>query len=210
MNKVVSIRNIKGGVGKTTLATNMLGVGQRDASACLIDIEGNDSMEWMRRGGRYGGHVAEARSEERLRYLLEQAALRRWWSFINTPGERSTPVISAAVAAASLVVIPMTCNQLDLPRTVDTVKEIRRANRKFLIVLNKAMPRVEGVDARQTAAVRETLSPYRENLWAGQITRAILFDYAAIAGVSVVDYGPHERAAIEIASLFAHIRRLCQ
>lgn len=203
---IVTTRNMKGGVGKTTLSMNLLAAAQ--PGACLIDVEEEECAQWRQRGRRFSkssftnSRMAEADSEEKLHRLLSEAQRRRWSIIINTPGERATPLIREAVKASTLVLIPLTGDQVELPRTLKTIEEVQQSGTDFLLVLNKVMPRVAGRDARSTAGIREMLQPYRKHLWSGQITRTLLFNRAAIAGVSVFDFTNPPPAAAEVSELW--------
>src|SRR5690606_24800288 len=99
---------------------------------------------WAHRGRIYRRRVVHARNEARLSELADDAARRSWWAFVNAPAERDNALVEAALRNASLVVIPLTPNQNDLYRTEETITATRAAGKPFLLVINRARPRVLG------------------------------------------------------------------
>ena len=204
---ILTVGNVKGGVGKTTLAVN-LAIARTRAGMDVLLIDGDNQATAL--------DFTTLRSEQtgRSDYTVVQlagAAVRtqvrqlapKYGEIIIDPGARDTGSFRAALTVSDLLLVPVQPRSFDLwalDQVVELVREAREVNDSLraISVLNATDP-----SGRDNQAAAEVLAEaegieYLPSL----VGRRKVFPNAVSAGLSVLEYTPRDAKAIaEIQAL---------
>lgn len=202
---VYTVGNLKGGVGKTTLAFNLavtLANSKRDV--LLIDAEGPALIFTGIREQAKGvaGYTAVSLQGAHIRTQVRQLKPKYDDIVIDIGGEDESGSLRAALTVSDTILIPLKPRSVDVWKTEDTVElvaEAREINEalRAVAVINEADP--QGKDNDETlAALREMkgleIAPV-------MIGRRKAFPNAAAKGLSVLEYHEDLKATDEMLQL---------
>lgn len=202
---IFTVGNLKGGVGKTTLAVNLaITLANSSRDVLLIDAEGAAlAFTDLRTGARGApGYTAVALRGASIRSQVRQLKGKFADIVIDIGGEDATGSLRAALTVADTVLIPLKPRSFDLWRTEQTaelVAEAREINDQLrcVAVVNEADPQGKDNEAA-LAALREIpgieVAPV-------MIGRRKAFPNAAALGLSVLEYREDAKAADEMSQL---------
>jgi len=208
---IISFANLKGGVGKTTLAVNIAGaLASSRRSVVLLDADPQGTAAEWGRAGRLPFEVMALPVEdgEARGWINDALAIRADLLVIDLPptlGEAT----AAAMAVADAVAIPVTPSGADLRatgRALDLVKRAREARKS-------KKPRAALIPSkvdRRTAAgaeIEAVLHDFGEVV-APAVSQRIAHVDAFTAGQTVADYQAGSAGASEIKAVAAVLWRL--
>ncbi|MFO1075393.1 MAG: ParA family protein [Geminicoccaceae bacterium] len=185
----VLVTNIKGGCGKTTLATNLAAAFAAGGFATgLAEVDRQkSSLTWLRL------RAERQRPIEALDWRKEvgEAPARLQRLIIDAPANLRMRHVDELIAAADLVVVPVLASIFDEGSTerflakLDELKPIRKGRKAVALVANRLRPRSKAT---------QRLDSFLERL--GQPIAARLSDRAiygelAVQGLSIFDVEGH-------------------
>jgi chromosome partitioning protein len=191
---ILAVGNVKGGVGKTTLAVNLaIALARSNRDVLLIDGDEQGTaaaFTELRAREKKGppGYTAVALHGANIRTQVRQLA-RKYADIVIDVGGRDTGSLRAALTVADVVLIPVKPRSFDLwgvDQTADLVREAREINAglRAITVLNEAD--AQGKD--NDAAIEALHEVEGLELAPVLIVRRKAFPNAAAAGLSVLEY----------------------
>lgn len=199
---VLVVAATKGGTGKTTIATALAARASLEASVALLDLDPQGSMSrwWELRGqpdnpalGAATGGVAAA--VERLRREGFE------WIILDTP-PALLHVITPAVLAADVILIPCQSSAFDIEAVEPVVELAKREQKPFAFVLNRVAAR-----SRLTSGAVKYLEQDGPVLDEHVADREV-YRVAITSGKSGAEIGRDEKAREEIDALWRAVKRL--
>jgi chromosome partitioning protein len=191
---ILAVGNVKGGVGKTTLAANLaIALSKKGRDVLLIDGDEQGTalaFTELRSTAKQGkpGYTAVALHGAAIRSQVRQLA-PKYADIVIDVGGRDTGSLRAALTVADVVLIPVQPRSFDLwgvDQTADLVKEAREINEglRALTVLNAADPQGKDNEAAAEALLELEGVEHIPHI----IVRRKAFPNAAAAGLSVLEY----------------------
>ena len=205
---ILTIGNVKGGVGKTTLAVNIAIVLANSHEVLLVDGDEQGTaaafteLRTTERGSP--GYTAVTLHGAAIRTQVRQLA-PKYSHIVIDVGGRDTGSLRAALTIADVVLIPVKPRSFDLwgvDQTATLVKEAREINDglRAIAVLNEAD--AQGKDNEAAIdSLREVEGVETAPFF---IVRRKAFPDAAAAGLSVVEYD-NPKARDELMQLVNHL-----
>jgi cellulose biosynthesis protein BcsQ len=206
---VIVFASRKGGSGKSTLTAHIAAHVHKSSRPCLlIDADPQGSLT-LWHGLRGTGEPVLKNGVRGVAEILKAAKRDYDWAFIDTPPTVSA-VVTDAIKAATLVVIPTRPAVFDLTAVRETIETCRAARKPYAVVVNAAPGKREDQEAPIVAQAREGLGKLRVPVWGGQITQRTNFSIALGAGEGVREYDAESAAAAEISRLWTAITKSVQ
>jgi chromosome partitioning protein len=203
---VLALLNQKGGVGKTTLATNIAAaLWQSGKKVLFIDADQQGSgLDWS--AARKGDALFPVVGIPKDTLHRDVAALATPYDWVVIDGPpRVNTVAKSAIAASDIVIIPVQPSPYDVwaaKEIVDLIAEVR-VIKADLIALFAVNRKIVGTAIGRDVA--EALASYSVPVLAAAVSQRVGFAESAAAGQTVLETDPHGLAATEIRALVAEI-----
>lgn len=211
---VLSIANTKGGVGKSTLATNLAAeAAAGGVRALLVDTDPQASSTVF----------AATRGDDRPEFRVVQmskAILHRELPHLSTPYDlvivdtwgQNNATFRSAVAAASLVLVPVTPSAYDIWASEDVFNVIdelaaTRDDLEIRVVVNLVIPRTR-IAREALDALSELTEGLNTRLLATRLHARVAWKMSSGEGLSVTEWEPNGAAADELRALWQELRTL--
>ena len=206
---VISILNPKGGVGKTTLATNISRALQPWAEdVLLLDMDPQQSaQEWAARNpDDYPGVLGV--QQDNLLQIIPKVKNRFDLIIIDGAAIMGPRSLTDAIRVSDAVLIPVQPSGLDIWGTADLIELITTRQS-----LTNGRPKAAFVVSRQVQGTRfatdihTRLEQMDLPVFTSRLTQRIAFAEAASIGQSVLDYQPAGKAAQDIHAITEELQR---
>lgn len=205
---IIGILNQKGGVGKTTLSTNIahqLAALCPDESVMLVDADPQQSaLSWVEARSDSPSFSVIGLASKTLHRDLPKLVSRHRFVVIDGP-PRTTDLARSCIMASDLVLIPCTPSPYDVWASQETVTLLEEAavykeTLKSAFVINRKITNTAiGRD------VTDALTAFNIPTLAAQISQRVVFAEAAASGQTALEFEPHGKAAKEIVDLVNEI-----
>lgn len=202
--RIVALGQAKGGVGKSAAAINLACQAVAAGfSAGIVDMDADQgtALKWAARRNQPSPAVGQANAVTLGPLLVKLKAGGAQWVFLDLPG-RNSPVASAGLMAAQMVLIPCRPNDVDLEASAVTVGAVRGAGRAFAYFMSiaPAQGTRAGLYANAIEAQGFKVAPVA-------ITQRMEIPDALAAGKSAAEFEPKGKAAAEFRELFQWLNR---
>ena len=204
--QVISLLNQKGGVGKTTLATNIAAaLAQGGKKVLLIDADPQGSaLDWSAARKEPAQFSVVGLPKETIHREIAKLGNGYDWVVIDGP-PRVYPVAKSAIAASDIVVIPVQPSPYDVwaaKEIVDLITEIQviKEDLKAVFAVNR---KIVGTAIGRDVAT--ALADYPIPVLKATLSQRVSFAESAGAGMTVLETDPSGSAAKEVQALVAQI-----
>jgi len=205
MATVITVANLKGGVGKSTTTINLATAAQiAGIQTAIIDLDPDQQAAARWSDSRTAGHppvlsavhsrvpqsIAEAERNGAKLIVIDTAAFEQ-------------KILTAAVRVADLILIPCRPTAQDVQYITATTDIVAAHQKPAAIVLNQVEPRLP-----ETEQARALIASLGLSLSPVSLSKAVAYQRAIAAGLGVTEYEPSGKAAQEILSLLDWISGL--
>src|SRR5215216_2663212 len=129
------------------------------------------------------------------------------WVFIDTPPSQSG-VVTDAIRAATLVVIPARATVFDLMAVQETIELARELRTPYAVVINSAPAKRDEAESPIVAQARSGLQRFKVPVWSGQITHRSGLALSLASGEGAREFEPESLGAEEIGRALVGDRKL--
>lgn len=191
----IAILARKGGVGKSTLATNCAACLAAHDPTVLLDIDPQATAAmWAQRRPSDGNLTVVATSPPLLRSAISEAQKHgNQYCLIDTPPHADSASMTAAEMADG-VLVPVRPSQFDLDAMPATVQMLRLAGKPAAFIINAAQPQARHAD------LIEALSSAGIPVAPIMMRQRVAYVNAAAMGLGVTE-GEDAKAADEVKTL---------
>lgn len=208
---IIAVTNLKGGVGKTTIAVNLaVCFAKRDYKVCVVDTdsEQRSSVKWSGQRDENLVTIPVFAVGEKLNKEIE--ALDRDYEFVIIDG---TPQLSEranrTILASDLILIPITPSGFDFwsfEHFLERYEQAKGFKEKIhaYVLLNK-FTEMRNIGKE----VKEALSQFEIPVLQSTLAERVAYQETTIQGVGVVEY-KDKKAKDEINKLADEIEQLGQ
>lgn len=201
--KTLTLVTQKGGSGKSTLAASLaVAAEQAGERVFILDLDRQGTLaNWIdRREIETPGFDRVATSAELETALAALEQQKFTLVVLDTPGTDS-PLVTSAISAADLCLIPTRPTPADLEATQPTLEAIHSTRSKFAFVLNQTPIRSSRLsEAAKGLKMMGVLAD-------PPIAQRMDFQDALGSGQGVTEYNPNGKAAEEVRDLWRWLKK---
>lgn len=211
---IICVAHSKGGVGKSTIATNLA----VEFSAPLVDLDLQKSSYYFNNIRQAGGlsplkifliPVKEEQREAELWKILKPYHGDKTAHIILDCAGMDNDILRAALVFSDLILTPVSASQIELLGLENFLSILREdgseEDRKDYVLFNNFNPR----GLREIAELEEHIrTNYGVRTMNARIAQRRIFKDAYLAGMSVPEADPQSPGAKDIRELVAEIRQI--
>lgn len=203
---VISVANLKGGSGKTTLAMNLAAGLAKRGRTLVIDADPQGSAsQWAGSGVNGTAYPLSVIAVGNLSRDVRAFVPDYRYIVIDCPPSLESQVAQSSLEVADQVLIPVLPSPMDLWASVRMAKAVQNAKLdnprlKAWLVLNQ-------VEARNSLSrsMKEALDEFEIPALSNSVQRRAIYRSAALEGASVYDVGRGKPAAAEIDAIIDEV-----
>lgn len=208
---VIAVTNLKGGVGKTTIALNLgVTLAQRDYKVCVVDTdtEQRSAVKWSGQRDENQRSIPVFAVGEKLNKEIE--ALNKDYEFVIIDG---TPQLSEranrTILASDIILIPISTSGFDFWSFEHFVERFNQAKAfkesvQAFVLLNK-FSETKNISKE----IREALKEFEIPVLKTTLGERVAYQETTIQGLGVVEY-KDKKAKEEINKLTDEIEEIAQ
>lgn len=205
MTIVISVANLKGGVGKSTTTIHLATAAQMAGIAtAILDVDPDQqaAAKWSDSRTAERPPVLSA-VYSRMPHFIAEAERGGAELIVVDTAAFEQKILTAAVQAATLVLIPCRPTAQDVQYLTATTDIVAVHQKPAAIVLNQVEPRLPETEQARSLITRLGLA-----LAPVYLSKAVAYQRAIAAGLGVTEFEPSGKAAQEALSLLSWISRL--
>jgi len=207
--KVITVGNVKGGVGKSTIACNLAVEATKAGKKVLLIDSDTQQSSIDFRATRAEKNLPEFQAVSITKNTIHKdvGSFKDFDFIIIDAGGRDTAVFRSAVLASDLFLIPVLPSQYDIWATAGTVETLEEAKPfkdiNACFVINQVIP--------HTTVVKEALQALKDfklPILNTRLHARVAFKQSISEGRGVTEYEPtgkNEKASKELRSLFQEV-----
>ncbi len=204
---IITVGNVKGGVGKSTIATNLATVAAgHGRSVLLVDADVQASCQDFRALREADDIKVVGITNPTIHKDVQDF---KFDLIIIDSGGRDSAVFRSAVLACNLLVIPVTASAFDIwpiETMIDLVQEVSVYDDNFQSRFLLNMVQAGTIMEREAA---ESLQEHEEiPMLETRIGLRAAFKHAQARGQGVIEYDPRSKAAGEIQKCYAELMEI--
>jgi chromosome partitioning protein len=210
---VISVTNLKGGVGKTTVSVNIaVGLALKDYSVCLVDSdrEQRSATEWRDNRTVVSPQITVVSVSEK-QFTSEIKALRDKFDIVLIDGvPQLSELAQYTIGVSDLVIIPITPSLIDYRgfetfykkyKEIKTMKEEMGGRVKGAVLINRVQRN------RLVNEIPDAVQSYGITLFKSRLVDRLAYKDTFTEGLSVLEY-KDEKAKEETRQLVEEIIEL--
>lgn len=205
MTTVISVANLKGGVGKSTTTIHLATAAQMAGIAtAILDVDPDQqaAAKWSDSRAAERPPVLSAVYSRMPQFIAEAERGGAELIFVDTAAFEQK-ILTAAVQAATLVLIPCRPTAQDVQYLTATTDIVAAHQKPAAVVLNQVEPRLP-----ETEQARSLIAKLGLALAPVYLSKAVAYQRAIAAGLGVTEFEPTGKAAQEVLSLLSWASRL--
>jgi chromosome partitioning protein len=197
MPKTIAIVSRKGGVGKSTICSNLAVLA---VNAMVLDCDDQATLaDWGDRRSQLYPQVISIAPKRAANYLRTSTAE---WNFIDTPGTLDAGVIEV-MKASDFVLVVLRYGQFELDSVSTTLSAIQVTGKPAAIVLNHLHPNAKASELIKDLEAAELGIPIAPIA----IRLRTDFQNAAVQGMGVTELSKSSKASQEIIELWQWLQQ---
>ena len=200
--RIITVANLKGGCGKTTLTRNLAVCAGKRAAIIDLDLQGTLS-DWLQARTADYPTLIQGITPATLHSALQRLSGAFKWVFVDTP-PANHGWIGEVMGLSDLVLIPVKPSPDDLRAVGETLYLLEEAKQdNFVFVLNQAIGRARITDqAARVLAQHGRVAPVTINY-------RVAFQQAA-GHLGVTEQHKDKKSAEEITDLWKYVKKLLE
>ncbi|MCF8000111.1 MAG: AAA family ATPase [Methylovulum sp.] len=205
MTTVITVANLKGGVGKSTITIHLATAAQiAGIPTAIIDIDPDQqaAAKWSDSRNSDRPYVFSAVYSRLAQSISDAESKGINLIFIDTAAFEQK-ILTASVKVAHLILIPCRPTAQDVQYLTATTEIVANHQKPAAIVLNQVEPRLP-----ETIQARSLITKLGLSLTPMYLSKAVAYQRSIAAGLGVTEYEPNGKAAKEILNLLEWISRL--
>ena len=205
MATVITVANLKGGVGKSTITINLATAAQMAGiQTAIIDLDPDQQAAARWSDSRTTGHPPVLSAvHSRVPQSIAEAVRNGAELIVIDTAAFEQKILNAAVRVADLILIPCRPTAQDVQYITATTDIVAAHQKPAAIVLNQVEPRLP-----ETEQARALIASLGLALSPNYLSKAVAYQRAIAAGLGVTEYEPSGKAAQEVISFLDWISGL--